>query len=142
MKWGTGAHEHDLYALLLDVAAQQRDAATIQKHAAAAEQSARQYDHSLYLAIIHRAIAVAHRLSGEYAESETRLEQALALFKALNAHWQLGRTCVEYGELQAAQENMKAARDFFERALAEFEKMRATPQSAKVRARLLELESK
>jgi hypothetical protein len=40
VKWGTGAHEHDLYVILSDIAAQQRDLAAIREYAPIAEQLA------------------------------------------------------------------------------------------------------
>lgn len=137
VKWGTGPHDHDLYAILTDIAAQQRDLTAINKYAPLAEQLAVRDGHQLYLAIIHRARAVAHRLVGEYADATARFNRALELFDALGTRWQLGRTLVEFGEMEQARQNYIAAREYFSRALIEFEAMRAAPDLAATR-RLLQ----
>lgn len=139
VKWGTGPHEHDLYAMLTDAAARQRDLTAILKYAPVAEQLAGRDHHQLYLAIIHRAWAVAQRLSGEYREAETRLAQALEISKALGARWQIGLSHYEYGELEADRHNDASAREQFSLALVEFEAMRAAPQVAATRQRLRDL---
>src|SRR3990172_1248948 len=115
--------EHDLYAMLADAAAQQRDEAALRQYAPLAEEAATRYDHKLYQAIAHRAWAVAHRLAGEYAEAEARLNQALALFQELETRWQLGRTLAELGELALAQRETVSARGYFQRALDLFDSM-------------------
>ena len=56
-----------------------------------------------YTAIAHRAWGVAHTLAGEYPQAETRLQQALEIFTAYPAPWQMGRTLFEMGELARAQ---------------------------------------
>ncbi len=136
VKWGTGPHDHDLYAILTDIAAQQRDLMAIRKYAPLAEQLAARDGHQLYLAVVHRAWAVAHRLEGEYADATSRSNQALELFNALGTRWQMGRTLTERGELELAQRNHAGARDYFSRALAEFEAMQAAPDVAATRLRL------
>lgn len=130
--------EHDLYAMLADAAAQQRDEAALRQYAPLAEDAAARYDHKLYQAIAHRAWGVAHQLAGRsaYAEAETRLQQALALFRGLNARWQIGRTLFELGELAAARDEAAAAREHLSLALAAFEEMKAAPDAARTRARL------
>jgi tetratricopeptide (TPR) repeat protein len=139
VKWGTGPHEHDLYTILTDIAAQQRDLTALCKYASLAAQLAERDQHQLYLAIIHRARAVAHRLAGEYADATLQFNQALELFNALGTHWQIGRTLVEFGELEQAQQNYAGAREYFSRALAEFEAMRASPDATATRLRLQNL---
>lgn len=136
VKWGTGAHEHDLYALLTDLAARQRDLAAIRKYAPLAEQFAARDQHQLYLAMIHRARAVAHRLTGEYAGAAARFNQALAIFNALGTRWQIGRTLVEFGELEEVRHDHAGAREYFSRALVEFEALQAAPDAAATRLRL------
>jgi tetratricopeptide (TPR) repeat protein len=130
----TPALDNDLYAMLADVAAQQRDLAALRQYAPLAERLASRYDHVLYQAIAHRAWGVAHRLAGEYAEANVRLSQALELFQGLDTRWQIGRTLSELGELAAARAEALAARDYFSRALATFEDMKAAPDAARVRA--------
>lgn len=80
--------DHDLYASLADAAAQQRDEAALRQYAARAEETARQYEHTLYEAIAHRAWGVTHRLADDYAAAEVRLLQALDLFHSLQTRWQ------------------------------------------------------
>lgn len=122
--------------MLADVAAQQRDLAALRKYAPLAEETATRYGNILYQAIAHRAWGVAHRLAGEYAEATARLNQALELFQGLNTRWQIGRTLSELGELAVACAEAAAARDYFSRALAAFEAMKAAPDAARVRAAL------
>jgi tetratricopeptide (TPR) repeat protein len=128
--------DHDLYAMLADAAAQQRDAAALRQYAPLAEETARRFGHKLYQAIAHRAWGVAHRLAGRsaYAEAEARLNQALALFHELDTRWQVGRTLFELGELAQAQQNIAGARDHFAHALAAFEELQANPDAARTRA--------
>jgi tetratricopeptide (TPR) repeat protein len=123
--------EHDLYAMLADAAAQQRDQFALQKYAPLAEEFASRYAHKLYQAIAHRAQGVARLLAGEFDEAEVRLRQALDLFSSLNTRYQIGRTLFELGELAAAQTDIDKARDYFTRALETFESMKAAPDAAR-----------
>jgi tetratricopeptide (TPR) repeat protein len=128
--------EHDIYAMLVDAAAQERDSAALQQYAPLAEQSAARYDHKLYRAVAHRAWGVAHLLAGQFADAERRLKQALVLFESLDTRWQIGRTLSELGELALAQRGTEAARDYFSRALAAFEALGAVPDANRTRERL------
>ena len=141
LKWGTNPHDQDLYAILADAAARQRDLAAIRRYAPLAEELARRDNHKLYRAMAHRALAVAHCLAGEFDDAETRLNHALELFQPLGTRWQIGRTLFEWGELEDAHGNRAGARDYFSRALVEFEAMRAVPDSASTRARIQKLAS-
>lgn len=127
--------DHDIYATLVDTAVLQRDEAGIRQFAPGAEELAIRYGHTLYQAIAHRAWGVAHRLAGEYPEAGARLHQALDLFNGLDTRWQIGRTLFELGEL-AAPINPAQARDYFSRALVQFEAMRAAPDAARTQAAL------
>lgn len=131
--------DHDLYAMLVDAAAQQQDERAIRQYAPHAEELAVRYGHSLYQAIAHRAWGVAHRLAGEYVEAEARLSQALQLFEGLETRWQMGRTLRELGELAHMQANTTGARNYFSRALAAFEAMRAAPDVARMHTLLKQL---
>jgi tetratricopeptide (TPR) repeat protein len=128
--------DDDLYAMLVDAAAQQRDPAALRKYAPLAEESATGIGHKLHLAIAHRAWGVAHTLAAEYPHSEARFKQALDIFTAYPAPWQIGRTLFEMGELARAQMKAEQARDYFSRALSAFEELRAAPYAARVRAAL------
>ncbi len=128
--------EHDLYAMLADAAAQQRDGEALRQYAPLAEEAARRYEHQLYQAIAHRAWGVAHHLAGEQAEAEARLQQALELFRGLGTRWQIGRTLFELGGLAQAQGDAAGARERLTLALAAFEEMKAAPDAARTRAHL------
>ena len=128
--------DHDLYAMLADACALQRDEAAIRQYAPLAEEAAAQCGHQLYLGIAHRAWGVAHCLAGEFAESQARLQKALDIFQSLDTRWQLGRTLFELGDLARAQKDLAGARDHFTRALAAFTEMEAAPDAARARVRL------
>lgn len=122
----------ELYTMLADTAAQQRELSALQEYAPKAEQLAAQYGHLLYQAIAHRAQGVAHRLRRDYSQATERLHQALELFQSLGTRWQLGRTFYELGELAQERADGPAAREYFTLALGEFEHMKAGPAAAKV----------
>ncbi|HUE98391.1 MAG TPA: tetratricopeptide repeat protein [Anaerolineales bacterium] len=128
--------DHDLYAMLADAAAQQRDQAALQKYAPLAEEFASRYDHKLYQAIAHRAQGMAYLLAGEFSEAESRLNQALELFNSLSTRYQIGRTLFELGEAAAGQSNTTKARDHFTRALEAFEAMGALPDAARTHEKM------
>jgi tetratricopeptide (TPR) repeat protein len=128
--------EHDIYAMLADVAAQQRDDTSLQKYAPLAEEFASRYDHRLYQAIAHRAWGVMYRLTGHHAESKIRFEQALEIFQQMEARWQIGRTLFELGELSISRADVSTARDHFTRALSAFETLGALPDAARTREKL------
>jgi tetratricopeptide (TPR) repeat protein len=131
--------EHDIYAMWVDAAAQQGDAAALQQYAPLAEELAGRYDHKLYQAVAHRAWGVAHRLGGSYVDAEVRLKRALELFETLDTRWQIGRTLFELGELALSQTKNQAAREHFSRALTAFEKIGALPDSGRAREKLAAL---
>lgn len=126
----------DVYAMLVDAAAQQRHQMDLQKYAPQAEETAVRIGHKLYMAIADRAWGVAHTLAAEYPQAEARLQRALELFEAYPARWQIGRTLFEMGELARARGNTKQARDYFSRALSAFEELGAAPYAARTRAAL------
>ena len=128
--------DHDLYALLVDTCALQRDEAALRHYAPLAEETAARCGHQLYLGIAHRAWGVAHCLAGEYAESEARLQKALEIFEMLGARWQIGRTQFELGKLAHAWNDVAEARDAYSRALVAFEAIGAKPDAARARAAL------
>lgn len=134
VKRGSMAHDHDMYMALADTAAQMRDAAGCREYAARLEELAERDGHRLYRAIAQRAWGVAHRLTGEHREAETRLNCALEIFRDLGTQWQIARTLIELGELARDQDARTHARDLFAQALAVFEAMRAIPDVARTRA--------
>jgi tetratricopeptide (TPR) repeat protein len=134
--------DHDLYALLADAAAQQRDEAALGRYAPLAEETATHYDHTLYKAVAHRALGVAHGLAGDHSQAETRFNQALELFRGLETRWQIGRTLFELGELARTRADGAAAQDYFTSALEEFETLGAAPDMARTRAALEALDGR
>jgi len=135
-KMASWVGEHDLYAMLADAAAQQRDESALQHYAPLAEELAARYDHKLYQAIAHRAWGVAHWLTGQHTESETLLNKALELFQQLDTRWQIGRTLFELGELALSRSENTAAHEHFSRALDAFEEIGALPDAARARQKL------
>ena len=136
VKRGTMAHDHHLYMLLADTAAQRRDANALRQYTPRLEELAIRDGHQLYLGIAHRAWGVAHRLAGEHAEAGARLNQALGLFSELSTRWQLGRTQFDLGDLDLARGDKASARDHLLLALEAFEAMKAMPDVERTRAAL------
>ena len=126
VNFGTMAHDHEVYMILTDTAAELRDADAIRHYAPELERLAARDDHRLYLAIAQRALGVAHRLAGEQEAAENRLDAALALFTRLDARWQTARTQFELGELYSARAAVKA-REYYSQALGAFEELGAAP---------------
>jgi tetratricopeptide (TPR) repeat protein len=131
--------DHDIYAMLVDAVAQQRDVNALQKYAPLAEEAAARFDHKLYKGVAHRAWGVLHRLTGDYAGAETRLQQALEIFQKLDTRWQQGRTLFELGELAKSQGRRAAAHDYFSLAVAAFDDMGAVPDVNRARTALQSL---
>ena len=130
------AHQHTVYMMLADSAASENDEEAIRQYAAPLEELAVKDDHQPYQAIAHRAWGVAHRLAGEHSESEKRLAQALEMFEALQTEWQMGRTLVEFAELELARSDQQAACGYLERAQAVFEDLQAEPDMERTRLAL------
>ncbi len=138
VKRGSMAHEHDVYAMLADAAARQRDAAALRKYAPRAEALAARDEHRLYLAMAQRAWGVAHRLAGPsgYAEAEARFNRALDTFRQAGMGWQAGCTLLEIGELARERGQAAAAREAYAQALAAFESLGAVPDAERTRTAL------
>jgi hypothetical protein len=125
-----------MYAMLADVAARRCDAGALRQFAPLAEQTAARDEHALYQAIAHRAWGVAHRLAGEYSESEARLNKALNVFETYQARWQMGRTLHELTELAVARNDMVEAHAYHDRSLAMYEAQGARPDMMRIQAAL------
>ena len=82
---------------------------------------------------------MAHQLAGQHVDAEVRLKQALELFEALDARWQIGRTLFELGELALSHTEDEAAREHFSRALTAFEEIGALPDATRTREKLAAL---
>jgi hypothetical protein len=140
VKRGTMAHKHIIYMMLAESAGQLRDADSLPRYASLLEELAIRDGHQPYLAVAHRAWGIFHRLQEEYPEAESRLNHALTLFEELEAHWQIGRTLVEFGELALARQDSAGASDCFSRAMQEFELINAMPEIERLRHALESLE--
>jgi tetratricopeptide (TPR) repeat protein len=132
-------NETERYFLLADLAVQERDEGALRESAPLAEEMARRDGHILYQASAHRAWGVLHRLTGDYAEAEVRLNQALELFQGLETRWQIGRTFYELAELALVRTDTEEASDYFSLALVAFEGIRAVPDAVRTRAALASL---
>jgi len=119
--------------LLTEAAAQRGDEAALKEYTPRLEELARRDEHKLYRAIAERARGVAHRLAGEHAEAEARLEGALAMFRELGTRWQIGRTLLELGEVAAARGEADARRRYYEEAMEAFEVLGAKPDAERAR---------
>ena len=133
-------HDNELYSMYVDLAVRQRDAAALRQYAPLAEETASRDDHILHQASAHRAWGVLHRLDGDYAAAEARLYQALEIFQGLETRWQIGRTLYELGELAQARTDPIGARDYFSRAHAMFDAMKAVPDMTRTQAALESLD--
>lgn len=136
IKNGSMAHEHSVYMMLADSAAQAGDEPGLRKYAPLLEELALRDQHRPYLAVAQRAWGVAHRLAGEYAEAEMRLNKALELFEGLQARWQVGRTLAELAALAQARSDPDRAQAHLTLALSNFEAMGATPDVERIRRAL------
>jgi len=133
VKRGTMAHDHDVYALLTDSAAQRRDLDALERYAPRLEELASRDGHRLYQAVAHRALGVASRLKGDYAVAETRFEKALAGFEDLGTRWQTGITLFEMAELDQARSAPDQRKEHLLNALAHFRDIRANPDAERTR---------
>lgn len=127
VKRGTMAHDHDVYMLLTDTAAEARDAVALAEHTPRLAELATRDSHSLYLAIAQRARGILDRLAGDYQNAQMNLTQALELFERLGTRWQRARTLAELGELEMMRNDAGQAREYFSQALEEFETLGALP---------------
>ncbi len=133
-------NETERYFLLADLAVLERDEAALRQYSPLAEEMAQHDDHILFQASAHRAWGVLHRLTGDFAEAASRLNQALELFQGLDTCWQIGRTFYELAKLALARTDTTEARNYFSLALVAFEGIRAVPDAERTRAALASLD--
>jgi hypothetical protein len=136
VKRGTMAHDHHVYMLLTESAANRRDTADLARYAPRLAELAERDNHRLYRAIAYRAQGVAERLAGSLDEARAHLNQALVAFAQLNAGWQIGRTECELAEVDLAGGDRIAGREHLGRALAAFDALKAGPDAERMRAAL------
>lgn len=136
VKRGTMAHAHNVYAILADSAVQLRDLDVLRQYTPLLEELAARDGHRLFQAVARRAWGVTYRLEGEHSKAVACFESALGIFEELKTRWQMGRTLFEMGELAQDRDDQAAARQHFNRALAEFEAMRAMPDAGRTQLAL------
>jgi hypothetical protein len=141
VNFGTMAHDHEMYMMLADAAAEMQDAEALEKYAPRLVEAAGRDGHQLYLGIAYRALGVGRRLAGKAVEAETLLRQGLAIFKELGTRWQLGRTLSELAEVELSRPRRRKAqvREYLAEALELFEEMQAVPHAERARERLAAL---
>ena len=135
------AHEHIVYMMLTDTAAQIGDKVAIDRYLGLLEPLVERDDHKPYLAVAHRARGVSQVIEGELDRAENSLNKSLKLFKDFDAHWQIGRTYCELAKLELARSDNKSAHDHYQQALAEFERIQALPDLKRTRAALETVDS-
>ena len=132
MSWGTMAHDHDMYMMLVESAREIEDQSTLEKYTPLLEELAERDGHQLYLAIAKRASGVVHRLRGEFEDSENCLQEAMIIFTKLDARWQCGRTKLELGKSAQSRGDISAASKAFAEGLKYFEQLGAKPDQGRV----------
>jgi DNA-binding SARP family transcriptional activator len=130
----TWVGDHDLYAMLVDVAVRQRHEEDLRTYAPLAEETARAVGHGLYIAIAERARGVLHVLTGDFVAADARLREALRSFREIGAAWQVARTLSELGELALARDDREDAARLFEDAVGRFDELGAIPDASTTRA--------
>ncbi len=139
VKRGTMAHEHIVYMMLAEAAARIPDSEALKRFATRLEELAGRDHHRPYLAVANRAWGIVHRLEGDYDRADSRLREALSIFKELESRWQIGRTELEMAELKKAIVDREGARDHLTKALALFKALGAGPDLANAQAALAEV---
>jgi hypothetical protein len=133
------AHDHHVYMLLTEAAAQQRDPAALSAYAPRLAALAERDGHRLYHGIAARADGVAQRLAGDHAAAAAALDRAYTIFEELGTRWQRGRTLLERAELASLAGDPSAARAFLQRAADAFDALHAAPDLERTQAALAAL---
>jgi tetratricopeptide (TPR) repeat protein len=124
--------DHELYVLLADVAAQQRDEILLTMYAPQAEAISVRLKHTLYQAISLRALGILDEMRGSFAAAEAQIKESYGLFQRLDARWQVGRTLFELGRLSTAAGKSEEADQYFTKAANAFESLEARPAAEQV----------
>jgi tetratricopeptide (TPR) repeat protein len=135
-RFGATARAHDIVTSLADAAAGRHDGTAALKYGAQAAALASEMGHPLYLAVAQRALAVGESLQGAHDQAEALLRKALDAFTDLGTRWQIGRTHLQFGELERARDRQAEARQHYLAALVEFEAMGALPDAERTRQAL------
>jgi tetratricopeptide (TPR) repeat protein len=137
--YGHVFNETERYYLLADLAVLERDKTALRQYIPLAEELSIRDNHRLFQAGVHRAWGVLYRLTGEYAQAESRLNLALELFQGMETRWQIGRTLSEMAELKLAQADPDQAIQHYLQALESFEQIGASPDALRIRQALASL---
>jgi len=129
VRWGSAVTDLDFNVLYADMAAQARDATALERFVPLAEQAARDFGHRLYTAIALRARGVQALLTGRASEAVVCENEAVALFEAIGARYQLGRTLAERARAFSALGDPSSARADWSRAGSLFDAQGALPAS-------------
>lgn len=132
VNWGTMAHDHDVYMLLVEAALQSGDVLGLKKFVPELEQLARRDNHRLYLGIALRARGVLNQLEGDLESAQACLQKALDIFRTLDSRWQCGRTCFVLGKLSSVRGDGTLAGALFSEALSYFDELGAAPDRQRV----------
>jgi tetratricopeptide (TPR) repeat protein len=130
------AHEHIVYMMLTDAAAQLGDGDAIDRYATLLEPLVDKDVHRPYQAVAHRGRGIAYRLRGDFNKAGDHLSKALQIFQDMDAAWQLGRTHCALAQLEIDRSNHKGAYDQYLQALEKFERVQALPEMKRTRAAL------
>jgi tetratricopeptide (TPR) repeat protein len=141
VKRGTMAHEHIIYMMLADTAAQAEKEEAIDRYLDKLEPLVSRDEHRPYQAIAHRARGVSQRVRGDFDEAEASLNHAVEFFYEYGSAWQLGRTYCEMAKLSVDRADDKSAYNQYLQALTQFEKIQALPDLKRTRAALDAVES-
>lgn len=129
---GQWVGDHDIYAMLADTAARQRDFNGLEKYAPLADQTSQQYNHRLYRGISKRAIGVLATLKNDLERAEQHLTEASEIFLELGTNWQRARTEESLGFLKARQGEIYQAKTCYNHAIQIFEDLQAIPDMRRV----------
>ena len=117
--------DHDIYAVLVDMAADRREQEELWRLAPLADESARRYNHQLYIGVALRSWGVLHLLQKEYEQADTRFKQAADIFEKLGTKWQLGKTYTAWGELARERGQESIASALLQKAKSAFRELRS-----------------
>jgi tetratricopeptide (TPR) repeat protein len=138
-KTGGGYQDESLILMIVDSAVEQREIDALRKYLPDLENSSVWVEKDINRAVTQRASGVNLLLDGKYSEAEEKLNTALKTFEDFDTLWQKGRTYYELGQLEAVQEHNTAAKDFYQQAIACYEKLGAMPDIKKTKEALKQL---
>ena len=121
------AADLDMHAMAVDSAARSGDKEYLSNYLLIAEEAAERADHKFYLAVARRARGVSHQLAGELDPASNELNAAADEFRDMKTPWQVGRTLLMLGEVEAARGHPDLAKQHYAEAVSAFESLGAIP---------------